>query len=1110
MPVIGTMRTLVRSVEEVGEVDWFTALGRGDAAAFAEAVRRFGPLTLGACRRVLGSTTDADDAFQLTFLTLFRKASAIRTLAALPGWLHRTAVRNAVRLKVGRRPAATAPEPTACPDPAGELSWAEVRSALDEELNLLPADLRGPLVLCYLDGRTRDSAAKTLGVSLSTLQRRLAEGLETLNHRLKNRGVVGVGLVVAVLGGHGLTATVSTSLAERVLAAVAVPAGGMPVPAWNWKLVVAILTCGFVAGALFFPQPAPVKAPPPKDDRVQGSVADALPDGAVARLAASPHRVGNAALALSPDGGEVIAVTAQGVALRFDAATGKPLGRRQFTPRDDVRPNGQAAPQLSADGRVAAIMESISGDPFSNSGRLSVWDVPGEKLLFRRGGKADEPVGQFALAPDGKTLAMAEHVGQRTVLMGYEVATSKGREWGELEYNVYGLKFSADGRRLVVSQASADPKAKEQYTLACFDPAAGRKLWTAPRAGSQTEFAVSPNGLTVAMSSPAQRSIELIESGDAEAAPTRREQACGPGIAHPNCQLAFAPGGRTLVLDYFDYVVVWDVQKGEEVTRLDKPENRVSGYWPQVGAFSADGKTAVTNHGLLRRFDLSTGKAVFDPPATDLLTGPVEHLTFTSDGKEVFASAWGQEAGRWEVAGGRRTSRVRSRDDAPRQLVHTPDGLRAVAYRPESTPHTAAVLDPSTGEALHTVRWAADKEVGLNGLRAVALAADGRTLLIAHGDEPKANPVTRATTYDLVAGRRMGRVEVAGDLRFPSSPFSPCGRWVVMGRKVFHVASGTELFTLSGGPGEGLHPGGKWYSSEVWFSADGRLLAGQLVGTPTSEDTLAVWELASGKVIARLPGARRTAQVAFSPDGRTVATVDGRGVCLHDLLGVRKSIVFAAPDIACRVVERGAAAQTVAFSPDGTRLATGHEDGSVTVWTVPAADAPPPGKGDEWADLAAESPAVARAAVERWARNPDGVKRLAERVKPAAPAADPLVVALIARLDDRDFAEREKATKQLIGLGVKCERAVREALAGSPSAEATARLESVLAALPAAVQRLPLSGEDLRAVRVVEVLERGRTPEGRKLLQQWAEAGAGTRLGDEAAAAVGRWPSAAK
>jgi len=1094
----------------VGEVDWFTALGRGDTAAFAEAVRRYGPLTLGACQRVLGFTPDADDAFQLTFLALFRKASAIRTLAALPGWLHRTAVRNAARLKTRRRPAATAPERTACPDPAADLSWAEARSALDEELNLLPADLRGPLVLCYLDGRTRESAAKTLGVSLSTLQRRLAEGLEALNRRLRSRGIVGVGLVAAVLSGHGLTAAVSAALAERVLAAIAVPVGGIPAPAWNWGLSAVVLAGGLVAGAFFFLQPAPVKAPPPKDEQAHNSAADALPDGAVARLAASPYRVGNAALALSADGGEVIAVTAQGVALRFDSATGKPLGRRQFAPRDDVRPNGQAVPQLTADGRVAAIMESLDGDPFSNSGRLSVWDVPGEKLLFRRGGKADEPVGHFGLAPDGKTLAMVEHVGQRTVLMGYEVATGKGKEWGELEYHVYDVKFSADGHRLVVSQTSADPKAKEQYTLTCFDPAAGRKLWTVPRAGSQTEFAVSPSGRTVAMASPTQRAIELIETGDDKAAPTRREQVCGPGVAHPNCQLAFAPGGRTLVLDYFDYAVVWDVQKGEEVTRLDKPKTGVSGYWPQVGAFSADGKTAVTNHGLLRRFDLTTGKAVFDPPAADLLTGPVEHLTFTSDGKEVFASAWGREAGRWEVAGAKRTARVRSSDNASRQLVHTPDGLRAVAYRPESTPHTVAVLDPSTGEALRTVRWATDKEVGLNGLRAVALAADGRTLLVAHGDEPKANPVTRATTYDLVAGRRVGRVEVAGNLQFATSPFSPCGRWVVMGGKVFHVASGTELFTLSGGPGEGLHPGGKWYSGEVWFSADGRLLAGRLAGTPTSEDTLAVWELASGKVIARLPGARRTAQVAFSPDGRTVATVDGRGACLHDLLGVRKPVTYAAPDIACRAVERGAAAQTVAFSPDGTRLATGHEDGSVTVWAVPAADAPPAGKGDEWADLTAESPVVARAAVERWARDPDGVKRLVKRVKPDIPPADPLASALIARLDDRDFAEREKATKQLIVLGAKGERAVREALAGSPSAEATARLERVLAALPAAVQRLPLTGEDLRAVRAVEVLERGRTPEGRKLLQQWAEAGVGTRLGDEAAAAVGRWPSADK
>jgi len=127
---------------------------------------------------------------------------------------------------------------------------------------------------------------------------------------------------------------------------------------------------------------------------------------------------------------------------------------------------------------------------------------------------------------------------------------------------------------------------------------------------------------------------------------------------------------------------------------------------------------------------------------------------------------------------------------------------------------------------------------------------------------------------------------VSGSLYFPKSPFSPCGRWAVLAGKVYHVRTGIELFAPAGEPGGRLNPGGWNDKGPVLFSPDGRLLAGFLERTDGGGTVrnIAVWELASGKILMRFPGSSLTAQVAFASDGRTIALANARGVSLHDLL----------------------------------------------------------------------------------------------------------------------------------------------------------------------------------------------------------------------------------
>jgi RNA polymerase sigma factor (sigma-70 family) len=197
----------------------FTA-GR-DEGAFAALVRRHGGLVLGVCRRVLGNHADADDAFQATFLVLARKAAAIANQASLPCWLYQVAFRTAVKAKslhARRRAHEARVERPDATDPLAEVTGRELLAVLDEELQRLSECLRAPLVLCYLEGRTRDEAARELGWSVGTLKRRLDQARGRLRQRLARRGLA---LPAALLTAGLVQGVASASLPPRLAAGTA-------------------------------------------------------------------------------------------------------------------------------------------------------------------------------------------------------------------------------------------------------------------------------------------------------------------------------------------------------------------------------------------------------------------------------------------------------------------------------------------------------------------------------------------------------------------------------------------------------------------------------------------------------------------------------------------------------------------------------------------------------------------------------------------------------------------------------------------------------------------------------------------------------------------------
>jgi RNA polymerase sigma factor (sigma-70 family) len=146
-----------------------------DDSAFAAIIDRHGSMVLGVARRILRDPHAAEDVFQATFLALARSATVVRQPGGLPAWLHKTAVRAAVKLAKGQRttPLETDP-PAACPDPLDTLTARELLAAIDQEVQRLPSPLRAAVVACGLEGLSQEEAARLLGWSPHSVQSLLA------------------------------------------------------------------------------------------------------------------------------------------------------------------------------------------------------------------------------------------------------------------------------------------------------------------------------------------------------------------------------------------------------------------------------------------------------------------------------------------------------------------------------------------------------------------------------------------------------------------------------------------------------------------------------------------------------------------------------------------------------------------------------------------------------------------------------------------------------------------------------------------------------------------------------------------------------------------------
>ncbi len=195
-----------------------------DEDAFAALVRRHGPMVLRVCQRVLHDAHAAEDAFQATFLVLSRKAASLRCTDTVGCFLHGVAFRVAqnARKQRARRQKHESQNivENRITDPLAEVTVREAQAMLDQELDRLPEKYRAPLVLCCLEGKSREEAARQLGWPAKLVKSRLEQGRERLHQRLTRRGLT----LPAALGAALLTEEAASAALPALLIRAAVQA----------------------------------------------------------------------------------------------------------------------------------------------------------------------------------------------------------------------------------------------------------------------------------------------------------------------------------------------------------------------------------------------------------------------------------------------------------------------------------------------------------------------------------------------------------------------------------------------------------------------------------------------------------------------------------------------------------------------------------------------------------------------------------------------------------------------------------------------------------------------------------------------------------------------
>ncbi len=511
---------------------------------------------------------------------------------------------------------------------------------------------------------------------------------------------------------------------------------------------------------------------------------------------------------------------------------------------------------------------------------LEIWEVATNKLVDRLPMAATK----VQYAPDGKSVIVATSgakievwsVEPKSKLATFQV----GKNGTEI---VKDMSASRDGQRV----AAIDDIGWHDVSV-WFVPSNSIFRTITDSSLKHTEsVALSPNGKLLAIS---HSGVKLWDIESGELLYTLKPQNTA------TFQVVFSPNGELVAASNWDSVMIWRVADGKLVREIKDAPRSISGF-----AFSPDSAQIVTVDSArrLKRWQVSDGEVL--QSHSDLADqGWVSSIAFSPDSNSIVSASLDNRLKLWNAQNGTVVTETVT-TPYPNMVAFSPSGSLVANIAGSDI----ELRQASDLQLVRTIKAGGE-------IRQIAFSPDGELLAAAHGASAS---VWRVDSGELIQQFDEQKAPVE------TIAFSPDGQWIASGGGLPPGAESPStkaaiyVWRLSD---RQIKFERKNYSEDIHstvFSPDGRRLV-------ASDKDLHVWNLDDGKLIFNFSGRVSNNQLLkFNPDGELLAL--GAGLYRFDNM---KRVG--------QVYGENEQINAIAFSADGTRIATAGQDGTISIWGV--------------------------------------------------------------------------------------------------------------------------------------------------------------------------------